>query len=122
MNIGQVIRALRMERGFTLEQVALEIGTDPSNLSRIERGVQQPASKSLRMIAVALGTTVSALHASAENVATLSKESPDLLGADETDYSEEAVHLRRQFRNLTPENQKIAVELLRALNRSQKSR
>ena len=28
MEIGQVIRALRQERGQTLEQIALEIGTD----------------------------------------------------------------------------------------------
>ncbi len=119
MEIGQVIRALRQEKGQTLEQIALEIGTDPSNLSRIERGVQQPAADSLRMIAAALGTTVAALHTRAEGVGRTSKKERDMLGADEADYTSDAIQLRRHFRALTPENQKIAVELLRALNRTQ---
>lgn len=119
MNIGQVIRALRKKRGETLEQLAFAIGTDPSNLSRIERGVQQPSAESLRTLAEALGTTVATLYASAEGIAKRSKETPDLLGADDADYTEEAIQLRRQFRKLTPDNQKIAVELLRALNRTQ---
>jgi transcriptional regulator with XRE-family HTH domain len=119
MNIGQVIRALRKKRDETLEQLAFAIGTDPSNLSRIERGVQQPSAESLRLISASLETTVATLYASAEGVTTLSKETPDLLGADEVDYTEEAIQLRRQFRKLTPENQKIALELLRALNRTQ---
>ncbi len=42
MNIGKVIRALRTERGDSLETLAFEVGTDASNLSRIERGLQQP--------------------------------------------------------------------------------
>lgn len=41
MQIGQVIRVLRTERGATLESLAFEAGTDASNLSRIERGVQR---------------------------------------------------------------------------------
>lgn len=43
MNIGKVIRALRTERGDSLETLAFEVGTDASNLSRIERGLQQPS-------------------------------------------------------------------------------
>ena len=119
MEIGQVIRALRQERGDTLEQMALGIGTDPSNLSRIERGVQQPTASMLRTIAAALQTTVAALHARAEGVGRASKKERDVLGADEADYTSESIQLRRQFRKLTPDNQKIAVELLRALNRTQ---
>ena len=119
MEIGQVIRALRQERGDTLEQMALGIGTDPSNLSRIERGVQQPTASMLRTIAAALQTTVAALHTRAEGVGGASKKERDMLGADEADYTSESIQLRRQFRKLTPKNQKIAVELLRALNRTQ---
>ena len=95
MEIGQIIRALRQERGETLEQLAHEIGTDPSNLSRIERGVQQPAADSLKMIAAALHTTVAALHTRAEGVGKSSKRGQDLLGGDATDYTTEAIQLRR---------------------------
>ena len=66
MNIGKVIRALRTERSESLEKVALDIGTDASNLSRIERGLQQPSEEALRAIATALQTSVAELYALAE--------------------------------------------------------
>lgn len=119
MEIGQVIRALRQERKATLEQLAHEIGTDPSNLSRIERGVQQPAAQSLKMIAAALETTVAALHTRAEGVTKPSKKERDLLGGDPTDYTSEAIQLRHNFRTLTPENKHLAVEFVKLLNRTQ---
>ena len=40
MDIGKNIRARRKEMKMTLEQLALEIGSDTGNLSRIERGQQ----------------------------------------------------------------------------------
>ena len=119
MKVGQIIRAIRKRQGQTLEQLAIAADTDPSNLSRIERGIQQPSAASLHQLAEVLGTSVSELYAKAEGVQTLAEESPDLLGADEMDYTEAAIQLRRLFRKLTPSNQKIAVELLRALNRTQ---
>ena len=119
MEIGQVIRALRQERKETLEQMAYGIGTDPSNLSRIERGVQQPTATMLRTIATALGTTVAALHARAEGVGKFSKKERDLLGGDAADYTAEAIQLRHNFRTLTPENKHLAVEFVKLLNRTQ---
>lgn len=120
MKIGQIIRAIRKQRGETLEQLAFMVGTDPSNLSRIERGLQQPSSESLRLIAEAFGTTVAALYASAEGVHTLSKETPQVLGADEADYTDEAIQLRQHFRTLTPENQRALLEIAKVLNRLQR--
>ena|GEM_PF-5992092 len=40
----------------------------------------------------------------------------------EADLSEDAIQLRQLFRELSPENQKVAVELLRVLNRPHKSK
>lgn len=122
MEIGKVIRALRQKRGETLEQVALGVGTDPSNLSRIERGVQQPSAELLRAIAVALQTTIGSLYACAEGQDYSADKNKDLLGGDESDYTSEAIQLRRQFRDLTHENQRLAVELLKALNRMQSAK
>lgn len=119
MDIGQVIRALRQKRGETLEQVALGVGTDPSNLSRIERGVQQPSAELLRSIAEVLQTTVGSLYACAENRDYTTDKPQDLLGVDESDYTSEAIQLRRQFRALTPDNQRLAVELIKVLGRMQ---
>jgi transcriptional regulator with XRE-family HTH domain len=119
MEIGKVIRVLRQKRGETLEQVALGVGTDPSNLSRIERGVQQPSAELLRAIAAALQTTIGSLYSCAEGQEYSADKTQDLLGAEESDYTSESIQLRRQFRALTPENQRLAVELLKTLNRMQ---
>jgi len=121
MNIGQIIRAVRKKRGETLEQLAFAIKSDPSNLSRIERGVQQPSPESLRMIATALGTTVSALHAAVEGTDSLTQEAPELLGANESDYTDEAIQLRQHFRTLTPENQRALLEIAKVLSRLQRN-
>lgn len=119
MNIGQIIRAVRKKRGETLEQLAFAIKSDPSNLSRIERGVQQPSPESLRMIASALGTTVSALHAAVEG-AESPAEAPELLGANESDYTNEAIQLRQHFRTLSAGNQRALLEIAKVLNRLQR--
>jgi len=63
MKIGQVIRERRQEMGLTLESFALELDIDGSNLSRIERGLQQPSEAFLEKAAQALGTSVAHLYA-----------------------------------------------------------
>lgn len=119
MEIGQVIRALRQERKETLEQMAYGIGTDPSNLSRIERGVQQPTAIMLKAIAAALQTTVATLHARTEGVKSTDNKERDLLGGNSDDYTAESIQLRRHFRALTPENKHLAVEFVKLLSRLQ---
>jgi transcriptional regulator with XRE-family HTH domain len=117
MNIGKVIRALRTEKGESLEKVALDIGTDASNLSRIERGLQQPSEESLRAIAAALHTSVAQLYALSEGVALKKVTSTNQLLA--IDLQKEAIQMRRYFRALKPENQMVALELVKTLVRLQ---
>lgn len=40
----------RKSRGLTIETVALEVGTDPTNLSRIEKGQQMPKRELARAL------------------------------------------------------------------------
>lgn len=54
MDIGQNIRARRKQLKMTLEQLALEIGSDTGNLSRIERGQQSVTTDKISLIAKAL--------------------------------------------------------------------
>lgn len=54
MDIGQNIRSRRKELKMTLEQLALEIGSDTGNLSRIERGQQSITTDKIEVIAKAL--------------------------------------------------------------------
>lgn len=121
MEIGQVIRALRQKRGATLESIALDIGTDASNLSRIERGIQQPSTELLRTIANVLKTTVADLHACAEGKSYTPKHAQELLGSDESDFTNEAIQLRRQFRTLSADNQRALLEIAKVLNRLQRN-
>ena len=117
MNIGKVIRALRTERAESLEKVALDIGTDASNLSRIERGLQQPSEEALRAIATALQTSVAELYALTEG-RSLSK-SRSSTGLEPSDLMKDAVQMRKYFRTLTPEYKKVALELVKTLARVQ---
>ncbi len=42
MNFGEMIKTLRLARKQTLRQFCFEFGHDPSNWSKIERGVNPP--------------------------------------------------------------------------------
>jgi len=57
------LRALREERGLSLDAVAQAAGMDPSTLSRLETGKRRLAVDHLAPLARALGTTVDALLA-----------------------------------------------------------
>lgn len=67
MNIGAAIRKVRLEKGLTLEAVALEAGTYAGNLSKIERSQQLPSLDLLHKLSHALGTKTSDLYGVAES-------------------------------------------------------
>ncbi|MDP1646201.1 MAG: helix-turn-helix transcriptional regulator [Thiobacillus sp.] len=119
MEIGQVICALRKERKLTQEEVALSAGTDAGYLSRIERGNRLPSIPLFENIASALGTRPSIIFAVAEGVAFPDSSTTERITGFDLDLSEDAIRLRQEFRGLTNTNQRIAVELLRALKRTQ---
>ncbi len=100
-----------------MESLAFEARTDASNLSRIERGVQQPTEEGLKAIAGALGTSVAAMYALAEGKQLTGVEVAGLLRPE--DMGREAIQMRKYFRSLTPEYQKLALELVKTLVRSQ---
>ena len=115
MDIGRVICALRKERKLTQEEVALAAETNAGYVSRIERGDRLPSIPLLEGIAKVLGTSTSSIFAAAEGL----ENSPELPQALQADLSDEAIGLRLEFRELTKTNQRIAVELIRALKRTQ---
>ena len=117
MNIGKVIRALRTERGDSLETLAFEVGTDASNLSRIERGLQQPSEDVLKAIAAALQSSITELYALAEGRTFATGTSSSEVHPD--DLARDAVQMRRYFRSLSPEYQKLALEIVKTLVRTQ---
>ncbi|MGF6748869.1 transcriptional regulator with XRE-family HTH domain [Paraburkholderia sp. MM5482-R1] len=63
--LGAAIRRLRQAREWSQEQLALSAEVDVSYLGRVERGDNAAALLTLKRIADALGTTMSALMAEA---------------------------------------------------------
>ena len=114
-----MIHALRKERGLTLEAVALEADTNTGNLSRIEKGTRRASIGLLERIAAALNTTVAELYTAVEGKKYPLQPPPELQDAEDIDFASDAIQLRRYFRVLTPENKRLAVELLKLLNRLQ---
>jgi transcriptional regulator with XRE-family HTH domain len=80
VDLGRTIRALRRERGLTLQQLAAASGLSQPFLSQLELGRSRPSMRSLFRIASALGTTQQTLLGRAAG------DPPDQLvrGADST--------------------------------------
>lgn len=51
MHVGEVLRAARERRGWSLSELAAETGLSPGHLSRIETGGREPSWATLRLIA-----------------------------------------------------------------------
>ena len=64
--LGSTVRALRQERGLTLEALADAAGMNATYLSDIERGRGNPTIGKLGDLAVVLNTRVSEIIARAE--------------------------------------------------------
>lgn len=48
--VPSLITQVRKSRGLSLDTVAREVGTDPTNLSRVERGTQMPKRELARAL------------------------------------------------------------------------
>lgn len=119
MHIGQIIYALRREKGLTQEALALAAETATSNLSRIEKGQRRPSGALLDRLALALETSVTAIYASLEGV---QRDGPFTSSESSlaSDFTRDAVQLREGFRNLSPENQRLTLEFIRMLQQLQR--
>lgn len=61
IEIGPTIRALRLERGMTLDQLAAGAGISASHLSRLERGQAEPSFTVAAALAKTIGVSLSEL-------------------------------------------------------------
>jgi len=128
MNIGHVIKILRIQRKMTQEQIALEADMATSNVSRIEKGLRQPSQKVLQKLARALDTKPSVLYAASERPVTdildllekeLSHEEKDEGSIDQILLSHEAQSILKLFSELTPSNRSLLLEQVKVLHRWQ---
>ena len=65
-SLGRQIKILRVERGWSLKEVAAQTGISVSQLSSIERGAHMPSIESLLHLCESLGTKPSTLLAAIE--------------------------------------------------------
>lgn len=119
MDIGQAINAIRKRKHLKLDAVAYDAGTDTGYLSRIENDARKPSLKMLEQIAAALDTPVSSIYALAEGRGIPAEISAYFAEAESDGLAVDLVQVRQIFRALTTTNRRIAVELLRALERTQ---
>jgi transcriptional regulator with XRE-family HTH domain len=117
MKIGQVIRKIRKEKGATLEEVALTAGTDPGNLSKVERNLQQPTPDMLENVARVLGLPVSSLYLIAEQT------SPpyEIIGSKEEarQATRQLETFVTQFMLLSPTNRGLINDFINVMLKSQ---
>lgn len=57
-NLGKKIQNLRKAKKITQDQLALQVGIDPKNISRIENGLNYPSAETITSIANALEVDV----------------------------------------------------------------
>lgn len=114
MHIGQVIRSLREQKGWSQEKLALDAGMGTSHVSRIERGERRLPTSRLDALAAALGTTPAAVYAELEGLPP-----PPVASAQDrnlnVDYSPEAIELRKIFRKLSMPSRRLVVDFAHML-------
>jgi len=119
MKIGQVIREIRKAQGATLEEIALAADTNASNLSRIERDAQGYSPETLDRIAVALGTTVSALHLRMESVAKTARKSTQAVAGEQETEIDPAI-TSGKYSALSQEHRELVDDFMTMLLRRQR--
>ena len=119
MKIGHVIREIRKAQGATLEEIALAADTNASNLSRIERDEQGYSPETLDRIAVALGTTVSALHLRMESAAKTARKPTQTITGERSVEIDPAI-TSGKYSALTQDHRELVDEFMTVLLRRQR--
>lgn len=115
MDIGRIIKGLRVEQGLKLEALANDIDLATSTLSRVERGLLNPSLPSLERIAMALGVRVSDIFREAEQAdpawASRLRENHD-------SYDSQSLQMRKLFHALDDDGRRVVLDLLKSMSRS----
>lgn len=125
MEIGAVIREIRLAKSLTLEQVAYDAGTDGGNLSRIERGLQRCIPELLERIACSLNVPVSELY---QRVEAGRSDHGEQLQQIRATYSTQPIDpvvaehemLLSKYKKLTDSNQKLVFGFIQLLLKHQR--
>lgn len=72
--LGDRLKALRKEKGYTLEQVAEKLNTTKVTLSRYENNLREPKRETISQFAKLFNVSTDYLHGHTNNKFTLTKE------------------------------------------------
>lgn len=111
MKIGNVIRALREQKGLTLEALAYDAGMSGGNISRIERGVIDPPISTLLKLCAALQIPASELFLALEATPALDST----LREAHQHYGHDSQQMLLIFASLSPSQRQSALAILQAL-------
>lgn len=117
MKIGQVIRNLRLAKKATLEDIAFIVEMDAANLSRIERGKQNPTPEITERLATAFNLPVSSLYLMAEQTVA-----PHEMISNKEEVKQVTRRLEgfvTQFMLLSPANQQLINDFISVMLKSQ---
>lgn len=114
-DIGRALKQLRTERRFTQKELADRVsgGLDYTYIGKIERGEQLPSLRILIGLSEALGVPVGHFFRDEPPAAGVRLRVAEAEGKE--------AELRKELRQLHPDDLPLVVELVRVLNRHRKA-
>lgn len=106
--LGQAIRALRKSQNLTLLELANAAGSDPGNISRLERGLQGYSDEMLKNVCDALGVKIHKLY---EMI-----ESPHKAEEIAQNYDKQLQELTKIYKRLSSGKRKLLAQLAQGLD------
>lgn len=106
--LGQAIRALRKSQKLTLLDLANAAGSDPGNISRLERGLQGYSDEMINRVANALGVQLSELYSMIEHP----KKADEIV----QNYDKELLELKKVYMRLNAGKRRILLQVAQGLD------
>lgn len=107
MDVKDIIRNRRLEKGFTMKELADKVGVSEATISRWESGeIDNMRQKGIVALAKALDLSPSTIMGWEE-------ERKDTIEELEEDFPEGVAFIRRANKEMTPESKKRMIELMK---------
>lgn len=107
-HISKKIREIRTKNGDTLEELGEKLNFNPSNLSKIERGIRKPHIELVEQISKIYDIPLTYFFGEPQEVPEELKE----IGAEWVSFVEEM-----EEKNITPEEIKAIIEVMNKMNK-----
>lgn len=117
MKIGSILKTIRIQRGLTQEQMALDLEVAPSTLYRIESGDRYPSFELLDKISAYLRVPVSEIFRAAEGHPLVLPNDDNTPTTQVLEYTEETLQLITEVQGFSARNMRLLIEFARVINK-----